>query len=215
MKLLGDLARRDPECRYAVAELLREVVPWTAAVLVPPDWDRRYTECFGFTLEDIGIEGVTSLETKLRSAGLPLEELPGPPIFMPGLEPIERVRLGFALVQGGIIGDGPASSDPDTMAALFNVVARGLDLEQAPSEPGTIQWDFHDADPWHILVANGQTRAEQGRAGDPTVTLTCRYEDWAGIVAGRADPRLLTLRGRLRPRGDLRWLWRARAMFPQ
>ena len=34
---------------------------------------------------------------------------------------------------------------------------------QAP-EPGTIQWDFPDAEPWHVVVANGSTRAEPGRA---------------------------------------------------
>ncbi len=78
VKLLADLSRQDPDCRHAVADLLREVIPWTAAVLVPPRWDRRYTEVFGFTLEEIGAEGASSLETKLRSAGLPLEELPGP-----------------------------------------------------------------------------------------------------------------------------------------
>jgi hypothetical protein len=28
------------------------------------------------------------------------------------------------------------------------------------------------------------------------------------------DPRRLALRGGLRPSGDVRWLWRARRMFP-
>ena len=81
--------------------MLREVIPWTAAVLVPPGWDRRYTEVFGFTLEDIGAEGAISLETKLRSAGLPLEELPGPSIFSTELDAMERARMGQRLVWGG------------------------------------------------------------------------------------------------------------------
>ena len=98
VKLLADLCREDPDCKHAVADMLREVIPYTAAVLVPPGWDRRYTEVFGFTLEEIGAEGAASIETKLRSAGLPMEELPGPPIFSPGLEPIERARLGQRLV---------------------------------------------------------------------------------------------------------------------
>ena len=38
----------------------------------------RYTECFGFTLEEIYTEGARSFESKLRMAGLPLESLPGP-----------------------------------------------------------------------------------------------------------------------------------------
>ena len=66
VKLLSDLRKMDPEVPDAVADLLREVIPYTASVLIPPDWDMRYIECFGFTLEDIGEEGATSLETKMR-----------------------------------------------------------------------------------------------------------------------------------------------------
>src|SRR5829696_1240918 len=53
VKLLRDLALEDPEVPLAVADLLREVLPYSAAVFVPPNWDRRYSECFGFTLEEI------------------------------------------------------------------------------------------------------------------------------------------------------------------
>src|SRR4051812_43419690 len=61
VKLLADLAREDPRCRDSVAALLREVIPWTAAVLTPPGMDRAYTETFGFTLEEIGAYGAESL----------------------------------------------------------------------------------------------------------------------------------------------------------
>jgi hypothetical protein len=216
VKMLSDLRRMAPgEVPDAVAELLREVVPWTAAVLVPPGWDTRYVECFGSTLEEIGLEGITSFETKLRSAGLPLDELPGPPIFVPGIEPAERVRLGQKLVRSGVLGEklGPPERDPETMSALFRLVSQGLDLSKAPS-PATLQWDFADADPWHVRIDNGASAAAPGRAERPTVTIKARYEDFVDTVAGRKDPKRLMLRGRIRPRGNLRWLWRAREMFP-
>src|ERR671916_1219619 len=129
VKLLSDLCRGDEECRHAVADMLREVIPYTAAVLVPPGWDRRYTEVFGFTLEEIGAEGAASIETKMRSAGLPMEELPGPPIFSPDLEPIERAKLGQRLVYGGGLGGkkSPPPNDEDTKGPLFAPVRRGLD----------------------------------------------------------------------------------------
>ena len=217
VKLLADLCREDPDCRYAVAEMLREVIPWTAAVLVPPGWDRRYTEVFGFTLEEIGAEGARSLEIKLRSAGVPIEDLPGPPIFSTELEPIERARMGQRLVWGGILGEknGPPKSDPETMAALFQMMLGGLDDRQGPPRPGTIQWEFPDAAPWHLVVSNGDTRVTPGIAESPTVTLRCRYEDWADLVGGRVNGLKLAATRRLRPRGDLRWLWSARRMFPR
>jgi Ribonucleotide reductase, small chain/SCP-2 sterol transfer family len=217
VKLLSDLAAGDPECRRAVADLLREVLPWTASVLVPPDWNLDYTRVFGFELEDIAQEGADSLETKLRSAGLPIDELPGPPIFAYGLPPETRVRNGLRLVQSGVLGEknGPPASDHDTMAALFELLGASIEPHHAPAEPGTIQWDFTDAEPWHLVVANGDTRFEPGRVEAPTVTLRCRYEDWADVFAKREHPLRLAATRRLRPSGDMRWLWRARRMFPR
>ena len=216
VKLLADLCREDPDCRHAVADMLREVIPFTAAVLVPPGWDRRYTEVFGFTLEEIGEEGAASLETKLRSAGIPMEDLPGPPVFSPDLEPRGRAELGQKLVYGGILGEktGPPRRDPVTMAAVFQMIRGGLDEREAPGEPGTIQWEFSDADPWHLVVANGSTHAAPGLAERPRVTIECRYEDWTDLLGGRVNGLKLAATRRLRPRGDLRWLWSARRMFP-
>ena len=81
---------------------------------------------------------------------------------------------------------GPPSTEREDMRLLFDAVAAGLDVSQAP-EPGTIQWDFPDAEPWHVVVANGSTRAEPGRA-------PAAHRDAAHPLRG--------LRGRdLRPRG--------------
>jgi hypothetical protein len=217
VKLLSDVAAGDPECRNAVAALLREVLPWTASVLVPPDWNLDYTRVFGFELEDIAREGADSLETKLRSAGLAIGELPGPPIFAYGLPPETRVRNGLRLVQGGVLGEknGSPASDHETMAALFQMLGASIDASSAPDVPGTILWDFSDAEPWHLVVANGDTRFEPGRVESPTVTLRCRYEDWADVFAKRQHPLALAATRRLRPSGNLRWLWRARRMFPR
>ena len=217
VKLLSDLTAADPECRRAVADLLREVLPWTASVLVPPDWDLDYTRVFGFELEDIAREGADSLETKLRSAGLPIEDLPGPPIFAYGLPAETRVRNGLLLVQSGVMGEknGPPKNDHETMAALFQMLGASIEPRKAPAEPGTIQWDFTDAEPWHLMVANGDTRFAPGRVEAPTVTLRCRYEDWADVFAKREHPLRLAATRRLRPSGDMRWLWRARRMFPR
>src|SRR5215213_7268840 len=81
VKLLHVLAAEDPEVPEAVADLLRDVLPHTVGVFAPPNWDRRYSECFGFTLEEIYEEGARSFESKMRAAGLPIEDLPGPLLY--------------------------------------------------------------------------------------------------------------------------------------
>jgi hypothetical protein len=217
VKLLSELVELDPDARYAVADLLREVIPWTASVLVPPGWDERYVEIFGVTLEDLGEEGASSLETKMRSAGLPIEELPGPPVFpVPGT-PRERAARGRKLLKAGYLGEktGPPSTDPTDMDTLFESVAAGFDSSEAPNGGGVLQWEFSDAEPWHVVVSNGATRHVRGRVESPTVTFRSRFEDFVDTVAGRQDPRRLLATRRLRLKGNYLWLWRARDMFPR
>jgi hypothetical protein len=217
VKLLSELVEMDPDARYAVADLLREVIPWTGAVLVPPGWDERYVECFGITLEELGAEGAASLDTKMRSAGLPIDDLPGPPVFpIPGT-PLERATRGKKLLKAGYLGEktGPPSTDPADMETLFESVAAGFDTSQSPNGGGVIQWEFPDAEPFHVVVANGSTRPVRGRVESPTVTFRSSFEDWVDTVAGRQDPRRLLATRRLRLKGNYLWLWRARDMFPR
>src|SRR3954464_10040100 len=101
VKLLNDLATEDPGVRDAVADLIREVTPYSLAVFIPPNWDRSYTECFGFTLEEIYTEGARSFDQKLRAAGLPLESLPGPPVLPLELDHRQRAEYGLAMLQAG------------------------------------------------------------------------------------------------------------------
>ena len=217
VKMLSDLRQMDPVgVPAAVADLLREVIPWTASVLIPPNWDERYIECFGYTMEDIGEEGATSLETKMRTAGMPIEDLPGPPVFpIPGT-PRERAATGKRMVRAGYLGEkvGPPSTARDDMRLLFDAVAAGprrLAGAGARHDPVGL--------PGRRAVARGGGQRLHARRAGPrpasaTVTLRTRFEDFVDVTSGRVDPRRLAVRGRLRPKGDVRWLWRARRMFP-
>ena len=208
VKLLHDLVVEDPRCRAAVADTLREVLPWTAAVLVPPDWDESYVTCFGFTFDEIGEEGSRSVETKLRSAGLPLEDLPGPPPVPLDLSHVERTRRGRQLVQAGVLGEknGPPAKDAAAQELLFDTIRRSVNPGHGLRSSLTVQWDFPDADPWYVVVDNGASRAEQGRAPAPDVTLRSSWEDFVDLAGGRLDPRRAVLTRRLRLRGRVRAL---------
>ena len=97
------------------------------------------------------------------------------------------------------------------MQLLFGSVARAVDHRTAPAGPFTVQWEFADAEPWHVRVDNGATarRGCSGRADRVDVEVRCRYEDWVDIVAGRLDPRRALVSGKLRPHGSPRSLWAA------
>jgi len=212
VKLLHDLHAGEPAVRDAVADLVREVTPSALAVFIPPGWDRSYTECFGFTLEEIYTEGARSFEAKLRSAGLPLESLPGPSVFPLEMTARERAEYGLAMLKAGFLGppNGAPPRDPASMELLFSSVARAVDLRTAPAAPFVVQWEFPDAEPWHVRVREG---AFAGRAPHVDVEVRVRYEDWVDLVAGRLDPRRALASGRLRPKGSPRALWAARGLF--
>jgi hypothetical protein len=215
VKLLHDLAREDPEVPAAVADMLREVLPYSLAVFVPPHWDRSYTECFGFTLEQIFEEGARSFEAKMRAAGLPVGSLPGPQPYPIDLSVAERAQRGLTMLHAGLLGEktGPPQRDPETMALLFDSMRRAVDHRTAPAGPFTVQWEFADAEPWHLRVDNGATAVAPGRAPQVDLEVRCGYETWVDIIAGRLDPARALATGRLRPRGTPRALWRARGIF--
>ncbi len=211
VKMVADLVREDPDCVPAIEELLREVVGYTAAVLVPPDWDERYVTVFGFTLMDIFTHGAEAMEGRLRAAGLQPETLRvGLPFDLP---PEERARRGLVLLRAGYLGapNGPVTPDPDTTALLFDGLARQIDTSVAPG--ATIQWEFSDADPWHLQIDNGATTVIQGRAPHPDLTLRCKFGDWIDVAAGRTEPWRSLLTGKIRPSGKLRMLARAPKLF--
>jgi hypothetical protein len=215
VKCLADCVRQDPDCAYAVADLMREVMPLMIGVFVPPGWDERYVTVFGSTIEDVYEHGMVSLEQKLRAAGLPLEDLPGAPPVPRDLSPRERAERGVAMVRAGYLGEknGPPSRDPEKLAILFDSIQRSVDPTATPNGAATIQWDFRDADPWFLRIDNGSTNVQQGRVEAPDVSLRCKLEDWIDITAGREDPRLAMVKGKLRPKGSVRMLLRMPKLF--
>lgn len=219
VKLISDLNREDSRVPKAVAGLLREISPYLAQVLMPPNWDERYLTCFGYSFDRIGPEGAQSMQTKLRSAGLPIEELPGPAVLPPGLTLEEVSRRGRALAQANIIGvrEGPSKRDHDTVALLFDTIRRQVNPRHGLKRATTFQWEFTDPDvpTWHLTVNNSSSVVEQGAAPHADLRLRVSYQDWVDIVGSRLDPLKAFATGRLRPRGNPLALRRLAQVFPR
>lgn len=205
VKLLADLYSEHGEpVSDAIAEVLRDTLPLTTAVAAPPNWDRSYTECFGFSLEDLGEEGARSLEQKIRAIGI------APQSLRTGMaweqSPRERAIRGRRLLKGNLIGSGgPVDRDPELLALLFDGMRRSANPATMP-DGTTLQWDFTDHDPWQLVLEGGSARAVPGHAVAPDLTIRASVADWLDIAGGRRAPLKLTLRRRLRVTGDLRLL---------
>jgi ribonucleotide reductase beta subunit family protein with ferritin-like domain len=215
VRVLADLHERNPrETRDAIVEKIREVLPWTTAVALPPDRNLAYTECIGIDLVDLFEEGAMLMEQRIKAIGLRPAELERFPLPL-DLPPRERGQRGLTLLAAGMLGpkDGPASRDPEAMEILMDTMRRGAVPGAAPAGT-TIQWDFSDAEPWFLRLDNGSTAVQQGRAPDPDITLKMTFDDFIDVAAGREDPRKLMLRRRIRPSGKLRALTRLPRVLP-
>ncbi len=166
VKLISDLAREDPRVPTAVAGLLREVMPFLSQVMMPPGWDERYLTCFGYDFETISVEAATSMRTKLRSAGLPLEELPGPPVMPPGLSIEEASRRGRELARAGVIGvrQGPTRRDPQTVEPAVRHDQTAGQPAARPAQADHAAMGVHRRRRAHLAPDRGQ-RLKPRRAG--------------------------------------------------
>jgi putative sterol carrier protein len=220
VKLLADLKREDPVgVPKAVAHLLHDVTRYTSQVLMPPGWDESYITVFGSTLDEVGVEGLTSLTTKLRSAGMALDSLPGPALLPSGLSPIEISQRGRALAKAGVVGvrEGPTKRDPETLALLFDTIRRQVNPEHGLRRAMTVQWQFTDPDvpAWYLTVNNGSSEVNEGEAPRADLRLRLAYQDWVDIVGQRLDPVRAIATGRLRPRGNPLAFRRLARVFPR
>jgi hypothetical protein len=217
-ELLAPSHPASEESRAAVVELLRETLPYGPAVFYPPNFDRSYTECYGFSLEDIFSFGLKLIRQRWRTIGFPTEEMP-PGVFPFDPDADERTvaERQVKMMEAGVLGppDAPGpDTSPEVQRLYFDMVKRSANPAAASGSPLVYQWRFSDADPWHLVIDNGSTRAEPGEVPNPTVTFESSWRDW--VAAGKPDANQwsFVLRRRIRPRGKLTELARVRKVFP-
>jgi hypothetical protein len=221
VKVLSELLKEGApgyeECRAAVVDLLREVLPYGPAVFNPPNMDRSYTECYGFSLEDIFAFGLKLIRQRWRTIGYPIEEMP-PGVFPFDPEMDERTvaERQVKLMMGGILGspDSVPQSSPELQRLYFDVIERVVDSKAANGSRLVYQWRFTDAEPWHLVIDNGSTHAEPGEAPNPNLVLEASWGDFIATGKPDANPLKMVLTRRLRPRGSFRELARMRKVFP-
>ena len=222
VKLLSDLNREDPVgVPKAVAGILRDVTRYTAQVLMPPGWDERYITVFGSTYDEVGVEGLTSMTTKLRSAGLAARDAcPGRRCCRPGLVAAGDLPARARARQGRRhrrARRALAARPRDASRCCSTRSAARSTPTTASRRPTTFQWEFTDPDvpTWHLTVNNGSSAVEQGEALSPDLRLRVAYQDWVDIVGQRLDPLRAIATGRLRPRGNPLALARLGKVFPR
>jgi putative sterol carrier protein len=217
VKTLSEIVPRSEECKAAIVELFREVNRYSIGVFCPPGFDRAYTECWGFSMEDIYAFGLKLVRQRWKTIGFPIEEMPADVWpFDHSLSAEEIAAKQVKLLLAGVTGAPHANPDssPEIQALLFDMTARRVDHAAAGSTPFVVEWEFTDASPWHVVVNNGSARAERGRAPNPDLTLEVSWADWVGIALNDRNPLRAIAERRLKPKGSLRALRTFKKTFP-
>jgi hypothetical protein len=117
----------------------------------------------------------------------------------------ERARRGWVLIDAGVIGDDTREPElnEEAFELLFDGMTRVMDIEAARSLGGPIDWDFTDAEPWHLIVADDHIEAKPGRSGQPALRLETSAAEFAKIAVNRTDPRMALLKRKLKVHGSL------------
>ncbi len=90
-----------------------------------------------------------------------------------------------------------------------------FDSKAAGDLDARIEFRIAGADPgtYHLAVARGACRFEDGPAGSPALTIEAPSNVWAAIATGRRDGRQALMEGAYRARGDLALLLRMGEIF--
>ncbi len=213
VKFLRALVASSNDCRAAVIDALDRVLRSAMATFVPPERDRAYARSLSFGLEEFSAFGLQFLEEKLRILGIDRSEL-RMLAYQNAASHDERARQLWVLIDAGLLGGDERRElelAPEAFDILFEGMARLVDLDVARSLGGPIEWDFNDAEPWHIVVIDGRAEAKLGRAGNPALRLETSSHAFARIAVGRTDARWALLKRSLKVHGHLA----ARAKLPK
>lgn len=216
VKTLSEIVPQSEECKAAVVELLRETDRHSLGVFCPPGFDREYTECWGFSLEDIFGFSLRLIQQRWKTIGFPHDEMPTDlwP-FDPEMSIEQISERQVKLMLAGVTGEPCAQPDSsvEIQAIHFDTIARVSNPTAAGPGRFTTEWRFTDADPWHIVVEDGTARAVHGAAPNPDLTLKTDWPEWISIAMDRKNPMRSVTSRRLMPWGSPRALNAFRKVF--
>ena len=147
-----------------------------------PNMDREYTECYGFSLEDIFAFGLKLIRQRWRTIGYPTEEMPpGVFPFDPEMSEEEVAERQVKLLKAGVLGQ------PDGGARILAGAAAPLLRRDRPRRrpgrrqrlAGRLPVALHRR---RALAPDHRQRLDPGRAGrgarTPTSTSRRAGRDW-------------------------------------
>lgn len=102
-----------------------------------------------------------------------------------------------------------------TVAELFEMMPKVFKPEAAPGVNAVIQFSLtgdQGAD-YYTTIADGTCKVDEGKHESPAATLTMAASDYLDMVAGKLNPQVAFMQGKLKLSGDMGLLMRFQSFF--
>ncbi len=102
-----------------------------------------------------------------------------------------------------------------TVKETFDAMPGRFRPERAQGVKAMIQYDItgEGGGTFHVDIAEGKCSVGVGPAAAPNLTLTVSAPDWLDMTAGKLNPQLAFMSGRLKHKGDMGLLMKLAGMF--
>ncbi len=89
-----------------------------------------------------------------------------------------------------------------------------FDASAASGMDEVFQFQITDAEPYHVIVRDGQCEILAGEHDDPSVTLIMDKETFKNVLTGEEDGMQAFMAGKLKAEGDMMLATRLSGLFP-
>lgn len=156
-------------------------------------------------------EGRALLADTLEQLGYQSESGPWRNFYLCG-----ALELRHGLPKGSTFGATASMAASIPMKNMFDTMAVRLNGPRADGKVISINLQFSDIDPWHLLIENAVLHAVENRqAAEPQATLRCTSLDYKRLMMGLSDGPTLIQEGLLEIDGDAGVLLEMAGLFDQ
>ncbi|MGH7987459.1 MAG: SCP2 sterol-binding domain-containing protein [Candidatus Binataceae bacterium] len=105
---------------------------------------------------------------------------------------------------------------PMTCKQVFEEMPRHFDKAAAQGLNAVYQFDLsgEGGGKWNVVVNNDRCQVNQGENPSPNITISMVASDYLDMVAGKLNPQMAFMTGKLRIAGDMGLALRLQSVFP-
>jgi putative sterol carrier protein len=102
-----------------------------------------------------------------------------------------------------------------TISELFAKMPEVFKPEAAPGVNAVVQFSLtgEQAAEYYVTLADGQCKVDKGKHDSPTASLTMDSSDYLDMIAGKLNPQMAFMQGKIKLSGDMGLLMRFQSFF--